>query len=163
MADQILGMGDIVSLVEQAQEVVDQKQALEFQKKAKKATWDLEDFLTQMRQIKKMGSIADLMKKIPGMNQMMGGADLDGAEDELKYVEAIICSMTVDERKKPRIINGSRRRRIAMGSGTEVRDVNRLLKDFEKSKKMMKAMMKGGKKGMRGRGPRGGMPAMPGM
>ena len=155
LADQILGMGDVVSLVEKAQEVLDQDKALAFQEKARKATWDLEDFLGQMQEIKKMGSLGDLMKKIPGMNQLAGkGVDID--DDELKYVEAIIYSMTKQERRKPKMINGNRRRRIAAGSGTEVRDVNRLLKDFEKSKKMMKQMMRGGK-GKRG------MPMIPGM
>ena len=159
MADQILGMGDVVSLVEKAQDVVDQDKALEFQEKARKATWDLEDFLSQMQELKKMGPLGDLMKKIPGMSQLAGqGVEVD--DDELKYVEAIIYSMTKRERRKPKTINGSRRRRIAEGSGTEVRDVNRLLKDFEKSKKMMKQMMRGGK----GKGglPRG-MPTLPGM
>ena len=161
MADQILGMGDVVSLVEMAQEVVDQEQAIKFQEKARKANWDLEDFLGQMQQVKKMGSFSDLIKKIPGMNQLMGnGMEID--EDELKYVEAIINSMTKDERRKPKMINGNRRRRIAAGSGTTVPDVNRLLKDFEKSKKMMKMMMKGPKgRGPKGRGPR--PPMFPGM
>jgi signal recognition particle subunit SRP54 len=159
MADQILGMGDVVSLVEKAQEVVDQEQALKFQEKARKASWDLEDFLGQMQQLKKMGSFTEIVQKIPGMSQLVGkGMDVD--EDELKYVEAIIYSMTKFERRKPKLINGNRRRRIAAGSGTTVADVNRLLKDFEKSKKMMKQMMKGAK----GRGKRGMRPGMfPGM
>jgi len=156
MADQILGMGDIVSLVEKAQEVVDREQALKFQEKARKATWDLEDFLQQMQQLKKMGSIGDLVQKIPGMKKMMGKGMMDVDEDEMKYVEAIIYSMTPEERQKPKLINGSRRRRIADGSGTTVQEVNRLLKDFEQMRKMMKNMMKGGKKGRRG------MPMMPG-
>jgi signal recognition particle subunit SRP54 len=155
MADQILGMGDVVSLVEKAQEVVDKEQAIKFQEKVRKASWDLEDFLGQMQQVKKMGNIGDLMNKIPGMSKMMPqGADMP--EDEMKYTEAIIRSMTPTERHKPKLINGSRRRRIAAGSGTSVQEVNALLKDFEKMKKMMKQMMKGAK----GRGPRGrgGMP-----
>lgn len=156
MADQILGMGDIVSLVEKAQEVVDKDQAIKFQEKARKATWDLEDFLQQMQQVKKMGSIGDIMKKIPGMNKMMGPGMEEVDEDELKYTEAIIYSMTLKERRRPKMINGSRRRRIADGSGTTVQDVNRLLKDFEKMKKMVKQMMKGPK----GKG-RGGRPMMP--
>ena len=157
MADQILGMGDIVSLVEKAQEVVDQEKALKFQEKARKANWDFDDFLGQMQEIKKMGSFGDVMKKIPGINQFMGsGADMEELDDDgLKYVEAIIYSMTKQERRKPKILNGSRRKRIAAGSGTAVQDVNRLIKDFDKSKKMMKQMMKqmkkGGKKG-KGRG-----------
>jgi signal recognition particle subunit SRP54 len=146
MADQILGMGDIVSLVEKAQQVVDKEQAIKFQQKAKKGELDLEMFLEQMQQVKKMGSIGDLVKKIPGMSKMLpDDADID--EDELKYTEAIIRSMTKKERRHPKIINGSRRLRIADGSGTTVQDVNRLLKDFEKMKKMMQQMMKGGKKG----------------
>jgi len=146
MADQILGMGDVVSLVEKAQDVVDKEQALKFQEKARKATWDLEDFLQQMQQVKKMGPMGDLVKKIPGFSKMIpAGADFD--EDELKYTEAIILSMTRKERRHPKIINGSRRRRIAGGSGTTVQDVNHLLKDFEKMKKMMKQMMRGVKRG----------------
>jgi signal recognition particle subunit SRP54 len=154
MADQILGMGDIVSLVEQAQQVVDQEKAIAFQKKARKASWDLEDFLEQMQQIKKMGNLGDLVKKIPGMSKMLGDEEID--MDELKYTEAIIYSMTKKERRNPKIINGNRRLRIADGSGTTVQDVNRLLKDFEKMKKMMKQMMKGGGKRRR-------MMRMPGM
>lgn len=144
MADQILGMGDVVSLVEKAQETVDQEKALKFQEKARKATWDLEDFLEQMQQLKKMGSLGDLMNKIPGMSKMMGkGMEFD--ESEMKHAEAIIYSMTPKERRTPKLINGSRRRRIADGSGTSVQDVNRLLKEFEQTRKMMKQMMKGGK------------------
>ena len=158
MADQILGMGDVVSLVEKAQEVIDRDKALKFQEKAKKASWDFEDFLEQMQQVKKMGSFGDLMKKIPGLSQLAGGgAEVD--EDELKYVEAIISSMTREERKKPKIIKASRKRRIADGSGTTLQDVNRLLKDFENSKKLMQHMLKGGK----GKRQFRGMPMMPGM
>ena len=160
MADQILGMGDIVSLVEQAQDVIDQDEAIRLQKKIKKASFDLEDFLGQMQQIKKMGSLGDLMKKIPGMNQL-AAKGIEVNDDDLKHVEAIIYSMTKEERRKPKIIKASRRRRIAAGSGRKLQDVNRLLKDFDKSKKMMKMMMKGGKgRGMRGRNPFGGMPGM---
>lgn len=152
MADQILGMGDVVSLVEKAQEVVDQKQALKFQEKVRKASWDLDDFLAQMQQVKKMGPMGDMLKKIPGLGKMMPKDGMDLAEDELKYTEAIILSMTPVERHKPKIINGSRRRRIAQGSGTSIQDVNALLKDFEKMKKMMQQMMKGAKRhGKRGR------------
>lgn len=155
MADQILGMGDVVSLVEKAQEVVDKDQAIAFQKKVKKGTMDLEDYLAQMRQVRKMGSVGDLMKKIPGMSKVMGNnaGMMEGAEEEMKYIEAIILSMTIDERQRPKIINGSRRRRIAIGSGTTIQEVNRLLKDFEKMKKMMKRLM-GGAKRARGAGPR---------
>ena len=149
MADQILGMGDIVSLVERAQQVVDREQAAKFQEKIRKASWDLEDFLQQMQQIKKMGSLSDLIKKIPGFNKLMPkGVELD--ESELKYAEAIIYSMTRKERHNPKIINGSRRRRIAEGSGTSVQAVNGLLRDFEKMKKMVQQMMKGSKGRFRG-------------
>lgn len=158
MADQILGMGDIVSLVERAQDVVDKEQALKFQEKAKKANWDLEDFLKMMHQAKKMGSIGDLMKKIPGMSKVMPEEAFAEAEAEMKRTEAIIYSMTKKERQRPEIINGSRRRRIAAGSGTMVQDVNALLREFEKMKKMMKGMMKGGKPG-KGFG-RGAPPSM---
>ena len=146
MADQILGMGDVVSLVEKAQQVVDRDEALKFQEKARKGSWDLDDFLQHMQQIKKMGSLGDLVKKIPGFTKMMPeGVDFD--EDELKYAEAIIYSMTPRERRHPKIINGSRRRRIAQGSGTALQDVNHLLKDFQKTRKMVKKMMRGGGKG----------------
>jgi len=157
MADQILGMGDVVSLVEKAQEVVDKEKAMQFQEKVRKANWDLEDFLEQMRQVKKMGSFSDLIKKIPGIGKMIpSGMDLP--EDEMKHTEAIILSMTKEERRNPKIINGSRRRRIADGSGTSVQEVNALLKDFEKMRKMMKDMVKGAK----GKIPKGIGPFMPG-
>jgi signal recognition particle subunit SRP54 len=143
LADQILGMGDIVSLVEKAQEVVDREQAVQMQEKMRKAEWNLEDMLSQFQQVKKMGSVGDLMKKLPGMGKMMPDADFDDAANEMKYFEAIILSMTPAERRKPVLINGSRRRRIAIGSGTSVQEVNALLKEFEKMKKMMKQMMKG--------------------
>jgi signal recognition particle subunit SRP54 len=162
MADQILGMGDIVSFVEKAQEVVDQEKALKFQEKAKKGTLDLEMFLDQLQQMKKLGGLGEIASKIPGFSKMMGGqTDID--EDELKYTEAIIYSMTPKERRNPKIINGSRRRRIADGSGTTVQEVNRLLKEFEKQKRMMKQLMKG--KGPFGKGPKGGrgIMRMPGM
>jgi signal recognition particle subunit SRP54 len=151
MAGQILGMGDIVSFVEKAQEVVDQEQAIKFQEKARKAEWNLEDFYSQMQQVKKLGPIGDLMKKIPGMSQMMAGQEMDFDDGDMKHIEAIIQSMTIDERQRPKIIAAGRRRRIADGSGTSLADVNRLLKDFDKSRKLMKDMMKrGGKRGGRG-------------
>lgn len=162
MANQILGMGDIVSLVEKAQQVVDRDKAEAFQKKVRKGDWDLEDFLSHMRQVRKMGSMTDLLQKIPGMSKMMPQG-MEGAEEELKYTEAIILSMTVKERRNPNIINGSRRRRIADGSGTSVQDVNALLKEFQKMKVMMKQMMKGVKGKKRGMMPRGPFPPMPGM
>jgi len=153
MADQILGMGDIVSVVEKAQQVVDREQAQKFQEKIRKANWDLEDFLEQIQQVKKMGPLGDLMKKIPGFSKMMP-KDMDFDEDELKYTEAIVRSMTLQERRNPKIINGSRRRRIAEGSGTTIQDINHLLKDFDKMRKMFKNFPKGPK------GP-GGRPHLP--
>lgn len=156
MADQILGMGDVVSLVEKAQQVVDREQAVKFQEKIRKASWDLDDFLQQMQQVKKMGPLGDLVKKIPGISRMMPkGVDVNA--DEMKYAEAIIYSMTPKERRNPKIINGSRRRRIAGGSGTSVQDVNGLLRDFEKMKKMFQQMTKGA----HGKRPKGPMPGLP--
>ena len=156
LADQILGMGDVVSLVEKAQQVVDREQAAKFQEKIRKESWDLDDFLAQLQQMKKMGSMTDLLKKIPGINKLVPAGMEEMAGDEVKYVEAIINSMTRHERHHPKILNGSRRRRIADGSGTSVQEVNALLRDFEKMKKMMKQMMKGPKgRGPRGLGPRG--------
>ena len=161
MAGQILGMGDIVSLVEKAQQVIDQEKAVEIQKKMRKGDWDLEDFLDHMRQLKKMGSMTDLLQKIPGIGKMMPQG-MDMAEDELKRTEAVILSMTLKERRNPNLSNGSRRRRIADGSGTSVQEVNALLKEFQKMKLMMKQAMKGGKGKKRGRFPAGPMPPMPG-
>ncbi|MEO0796427.1 MAG: signal recognition particle protein [Verrucomicrobiota bacterium] len=141
MAQRILGMGDVVSLVEKAQENIDQDEAARLAEKMKKADFDFEDFLAQMRQIKKMGSIGGLMKMLPGAHDLEIG---DEQEDQLKRTEAIILSMTPKERRSPQIINGSRRKRIANGSGVEVRDVNQLIKQFGQMRKMMK-MMKGAK------------------
>lgn len=152
MADRILGMGDIVSLVEKAQEAVDEEKARELEKKLRKAEFDLNDFLDQLRQIKKMGSLKDLLAMIPGVGKMVRAQDLD--DRILVKTEAIILSMTKEERSKPRIINGSRRKRIARGSGTTVQDVNRLLNQFEQMQKMMKKL---GKKDPR-KLMRGGLP-----
>jgi signal recognition particle subunit SRP54 len=161
MASRILGMGDVVSLVEKAQEVIDQKQAEQMAEKFRKADFNLEDFLAQMQQVKKMGS----MDKIVGMLPGMSGVKLDdGAEKQMGRTEAIILSMTLQERRNPNVLNGSRRLRIANGSGTKVVEVNQLLKQFQQIQKVMK-MMKGGKgqkmmrqmEAMRGKG---GFPGM---
>lgn len=146
MADRILGMGDIVSLVEKAQEQFDQEEARKLSKKIAKNQFDFDDFLSQIGQIKKMGNIKDLAGMIPGMGKMMKNIDVD--DDAFKGIEAIIKSMTPAEKTEPKIINGSRRKRIANGSGTDIQEVNRLIKQFEETKKMMK-MMKDGK-GMAG-------------
>ena len=137
MADRILGMGDIVSLVEKAQQQFDEKQAIELQRKIAKNQFNFNDFLTQIQQIKKMGNLKDLASMIPGVGKQIKDMDID--DNAFKSVEAIIGSMTAAERQTPAIINGSRRKRIAKGSGTSLQDVNRLLTQFEQTQKMMKA------------------------
>ena len=136
MADRILGMGDVVSLVERAQEQFDEEEARKLQKKIAKNTFDFNDFLSQINQIKKMGNVKDLMGMIPGMGKAIKDVDID--DDAFKQVEAIIGSMTPTERANPSLINGTRRKRIAGGSGSTIQDVNRLLKQFEESRKMMR-------------------------
>lgn len=149
MADRILGMGDIVSLVEKAQEQFDAEEAKKLQKKIAKNQFNFNDFLSQIQQIKKMGNIKDLTSMIPGVGKALKDVDID--DDAFKGVEAIIYSMTPEERENPELINGSRRKRIASGSGTTIQDVNRLLKQFDESKKMMRMLSKGGK--MMGKAP----------
>lgn len=146
MADRILGMGDIVSLVEKAQEQFDAEEAKKLQKKISRNQFNFNDFLSQIQQIKKMGNIKELASMIPGVGKALKDVEID--DDAFKGVEAIIYSMTPKEREHPEIINGSRRIRIAKGSGTTVQEVNRLLKQFDESKKMMK-MLSGGSKLMR--------------
>lgn len=145
IASRILGKGDVVTLVEKVQEKVDAGQAEKLARKMQRAEFNLEDFLQQMRQIKSMGSLGDMLKMIPGMGAKLKNVQLD--EDALKRTEAIICSMTRDERYRPNIIDGSRRRRIAAGSGTSVQEVNQLLNQFQQMRKMLKRM--GGKGGKR--------------
>ncbi len=140
LASRILGMGDVVSLVEKAQENIDQKEAERMAEKMRKADFNLEDFLAQMQQVKKMGSMQSLMGMMPGMS----GVELPGdAEKQMKRTEAIIQSMTIQERRKPGLLNGNRRMRIAKGAGVQILEVNRLIKQFEQMQKLMK-MMKGG-------------------
>ncbi len=138
MADRILGMGDVVSLVERAQEQYDEEKAKKLQKKIEKNTFDFEDFLDQLQQIKKMGNVKDLLGMIPGMGKAMKDVEID--DDAFKHIEAIIHSMTPEERSEPKLINGSRKKRIATGSGTSVNEVNKLLKQFEETRKMMRMM-----------------------
>ena len=145
MADRILGMGDIVSLVERAQEQYDEEEARKLQKKISKNQFNFEDFLAQIQQIKKMGNLKDLASMIPGMGKALKNIDID--DDAFKGVEAIIRSRTPEERANPIILNGSRRKRIAAGSGTTVQDVNKLIKQFDETKKMMKMIT--GSKGNR--------------
>lgn len=147
MADRILGMGDVVSLVERAQEQFDEDEARRVQKKIAKNQFDFDDFLGQINQIRKMGNMKDLMGMIPGMGKMMKNIDLD--DDAFKGVEAIIQSMTPEERANPKLINGSRRKRIAAGSGKGIQEVNQLMKQFAEMSKMMKMMQgAGGRRGM---------------
>lgn len=142
MADRILGMGDIVSLVEKAQEQFDEEAAKKLQKKLHQDTFNFDDFLAQIKQIKKMGNMKDLVSMIPGMGKMLKDVDID--DDAFKGIEAIIYSMTPKERANPAILNGSRRKRIAIGSGTDIQEVNKLIKQFDETRKMMK-MVSGGK------------------
>ncbi len=142
MADRILGMGDIVSLVEKAQEQFDEEEARKLQKKIAKNEFNFNDFLKQIQQIKKMGNIKDLASMIPGMGKALKDTELD--DDAFKSVEAIIHSMTPTERENPKLLNGSRRKRIANGSGTDIVEVNRLIKQFEETSRMMRMMTTGG-------------------
>ena len=144
MADRILGMGDIVSLVERAQEQFDEEEARKLQRKLAKNEFNYNDFLKQIQQIKKMGNIKDLASMIPGMDKAMKGEEID--DDAFKSIEAIIYSMTPQERENPSLLNGTRRKRIAMGSGTSIVEVNRLVKQFEETAKMMRMMTTGGGK-----------------
>jgi signal recognition particle subunit SRP54 len=143
MADRILGMGDIVSLVEKAQEQFDEEEAKKLQKRIAKDQFDFNDFIAQIQQIKKMGNMKDLMSMIPGVGKAVKDLDID--DNAFKNIEAIIYSMTPEERSNPSLMNGSRRKRIADGSGTTVAEINRLMKQFEDTKKIMKMASKGGK------------------
>jgi len=148
MSSRILGMGDVLSLIDKAQAEFDQKEAMELARKIKKEEFDLEDFKKQLASIQKMGSLEQIMGMIPGVGKMMKAGRLKTDEKELVRVEAIINSMTPKERRNHRIISGSRRKRIAMGSGTRVEDVNRLLKNFIQTKNMLKKFSRGGLKGL---------------
>ncbi len=161
MADRILGMGDVVSLVERAQEQFDEEEARKLQKKIQKNQFDFNDFLAQLHQIKKMGNMKDLLGMLPGMGKAL--KDVDIQDDAFKHIEAIIYSMTPAERTNPEIINGARKNRIAKGSGTSVQEINKLIKQFDGTRKMMKMMsnpknMMGMMKQFKGMG--GGMPGM---
>ena len=146
MADRILGMGDVVSLVERAQEQFDEESARKLQKKIAKNQFDFNDFLSQIKQIKKMGNIKDLAGMIPGMGKALKNTEIE--DDAFKGIEAIIYSMTPAERGNPKLLNGSRRKRIARGSGNDIQEVNRLIKQFSETSKMMKMMTSGGGKNM---------------
>ena len=148
LASSILGMGDVLTLIEKAQDAVDEKKAAELEKKLRKSQFTLEDFRDQMVQIRKMGSLGDIMKMIPGMGKLKQMKNLDVDEKEFVRIEAIINSMTPREREQHTLINGSRRKRIAKGSGTRVQDVNRLLKNYTQLLKMLKKLNKGGMNGL---------------
>ncbi len=139
MASRILGMGDVLTLVEKVQEQVTEEQAKKLEEKIRKQSLNLEDYLVQLQQLKKMGSFDSILKMIPGMGQLKG---MEVDEREIVRIEAIIKSMTLEERRHPEILNAGRRSRIAKGSGTPIQSVNKLLKGFEQAKKMMKNMSK---------------------
>ena len=145
MAQRILGMGDILSVIEKAEETFDMEQAEKLEKQMRKREFDLDDYLAQLRQVKKMGSFSSLLKMIPGMNQLK---DVKVDDKEFERIEAMICSMTKQEKRNIKILNGSRRQRIAKGSGTSVQEVNKFIKSFEMTQKMMK-QLKSNKGGMK--------------
>jgi len=152
LASRILGMGDVLTLIERAQDNISEQDAIEMERKLQEGNFDFEDFRDQLRQIKKMGPLGDILGMIPGVGRMTKGLDMSEAESGMKRTEAIINSMTVEERRNPSVLNGSRRRRIATGSGTSVEDVNMLVKQFRDMQKLMKQMGISGGKGKRRRG-----------
>ena len=137
MASRILGMGDVLSIIEKAEETFDEEEALKMEKKLRKQKFDLEDYLAQLRQVKKMGSFSSILKMLPGMGNLK---NIQIDDKEFDKVEAMICSMTLEERRNPKILNGSRRLRIAKGSGTTVQDINKFINSFEMTQKMMKKL-----------------------
>ncbi len=155
IADRILGMGDIVTLVERAQEQFDEEESKKLRKKLAQDSFNFDDFLKQITQVKKMGNIKDLAAMIPGASKAVKDMDID--DDAFKEIEAIIGSMTPQERENPSILNGSRRKRIAYGSGTSLTEVNRLIKQFSETRKMMRNLRKGGGASMMQSLRRGGM------
>jgi len=145
LASRILGLGDVLSLIERAQETIDQEEAMKAQAKMQQGKFDLEDFLNAMRQLKRMGPLRQVMEMMPGFNKLAGTPDVEEAleGDQLKYVEAMILSMTLEERRNPDIINGSRRKRIAQGSGTSPQDINQLLSQFNEMRTMIRQVSSG--------------------
>ena len=137
MASRILGMGDVLSIIEKAEEAFDEEEALKLEEKLRKDKFDLDDYLKQLRQMKKMGSFSSILKMIPGMNQLK---DVKIDDNEFVKIEAIICSMTTAEKRNPKLLNGSRRQRIARGSGTTVQDINKFMASYEMTQKMMRKM-----------------------
>ena len=156
MASRILGMGDVLSLIEKAGESIDEEQAKEMTRKMKKAQFDFEDYLMSMQQMKKMGGLSSVMSMMPGLgmgNAKIKDEDMDAGEKQMARIESIIYSMTLQERRNPDILNPSRKRRIAKGAGVDISEVNRLVKQFEQMKKMMKQLpgMMGGRGGKKGK------------
>jgi signal recognition particle subunit SRP54 len=149
LASRILGMGDVLTLIERAEAAFDEGQAEQLERKLREASFDLEDFLDQLRQVKKMGPVGQILDMVPGLGRLAHGVSSDQADQQLKRVEAIVLSMTPGERRSPRILNGSRKRRIARGSGTTVQEVNALLNQFRQMQRMMRQLGKG-KRGARG-------------
>jgi len=157
LASRILGMGDVLTLIEKAQAEYDVEQAKAMEKKLRTATFNLDDFLGQLQQVKKLGPLENVMQMIPGLGQAMRQQKVEVKEDDLRHIEAIIRSMTRMERQRPEVIDSSRRRRIAKGSGTTVQDVNALLNQFKQMQKMMKMLTGGGGLKMKGKGKRRGV------
>jgi signal recognition particle subunit SRP54 len=149
LASRILGMGDVMTLIERAEAALDQEQAEQFERKLREASFDLEDFLEQLQQVKRMGPMSQILEMMPGMGQMAQGVTAEVTDQQFRHIEAMILSMTPEERRNPRIINGSRKKRIARGSGTTVQEVNALLSQFRQMQRVMKQLGKG-KGGMRG-------------
>jgi signal recognition particle subunit SRP54 len=150
MASRILGMGDVLTMIEKAEEVMDKEDAVRMEKKLRKGEFDLDDFLKQMRQVRKMGPLSSLLGMIPGMGKMAKEIDHEATDKQLRHIEAIISSMTFAERHNPRIINASRKRRIAKGSGTSVQEVNELLSQFRQMQRLMKQLQSGKRGGLGG-------------
>ena len=151
MASRILGMGDVLSLIEKAQQDVDQEKAKDLEQKMRNSTFTLDDFLEQLDQVKNLGPLDDIMKMIPGMNKMKGMDKLNMDEKQIDHIKAIIQSMTPSERENPAVLNVSRKKRIAKGSGRSLQEVNRLMKQFNDMKKMMKQFSGAGRKGKKGK------------
>ncbi len=143
MANRILGMGDVLTLIERAQDEMDQEEAARAGQRLMEGSFNLEDFLQQMQQIKRLGPLGKVLDLMPGMSQLTQGADLSDMDSEVKRVEAIIYSMTPEERRNPRVLKASRKRRVARGSGTSVQEVNQLLRQFKDMQRMMKQLQKG--------------------
>lgn len=150
MASRILGMGDMLTMIEKAEATMDQAEAVRMEKKLREASFDLEDFLKQMRQIKKMGPLTGLLEMIPGVGRVAKDLDPQATDKQMSRIEAIICSMTVAERRNPGLLNGSRKRRVAAGSGTTVQEINTLLNQFRQMQRMMKQMQSGRRGGIAG-------------